>query len=86
MTKTGRIGMMNWTVLEGRCIKQCREYLVPDLLVSVELLGAVTRGAEAIAAANVALLESSAQRAELRNILSKAVEDARVLYARIKSV
>ncbi len=65
-------------------IQECRVYLVADLQVSIELLLAVAKGAEAIAEANVLLLESPASRAEFRNTLSQAVEDAKDLCARIK--
>ncbi len=70
--------------LISEVVKECRDYLVPDLQVSVELLWAVARGAEAIAAANVVLLESPGHRVELQNIITQAVEDASDLYAGIK--
>lgn len=71
--------------LISEAVNECREYLVPDLQVSIELLWAVAKGAQAIAAANVVLLESPAHRAELRNIIVQAVEDAGDLFARIKT-
>ena len=72
--------------LISETVKECREYLVPDLQVSVELLLAVARGAEAIASANAVLLESPVHREELRNIICKAVETASDLCARIMTL
>jgi len=70
--------------LVSESVGECRECLVPDLQVSGELLWAVARGAQAIASANIVLLESSAHRVELQNILTEALEDARDVYAKIK--
>ena len=66
--------------------KECKRYLVPDLQVSCELLWAVARGAEAIALANVRLMESEANRAELHTMLVQAVKDARDQYTKTKAV
>jgi len=68
--------------LVSESVGECRECLVPDLQVSGELLWAVARGAQAIASANIVLLESSAHRLELQNVLTKALEDARDVYAK----
>jgi formiminotetrahydrofolate cyclodeaminase len=72
--------------LISESVKQCREYLVPDLLVAVELLEAVARGAEAIATANVALLKSPTHRTEFLDIITRAVKDVSDLYAKVKSL
>ena len=71
--------------LISEIIKECRSYLVADLLVSVELLEAAAKGAEAIATANVLLLESTERRAELLNILTQAVDDVNYQYYSILS-
>ena len=70
--------------LISETIQECRVYLVADLQVSVELLRAVAKGAEAIAESNVILLDSASSRADLRNILTQAVENANDVCARIK--
>jgi formiminotetrahydrofolate cyclodeaminase len=66
--------------------RECKKYLVPDLQVSCELLWAVARGAEAIAEANIMLLESEENRTELQIILTEAVESARELYEQTRVV
>lgn len=66
--------------------KECKRYLVPDLQVSCELLWAVARGAEAIALANVMLMESVSNRAELHATLIEAVKDTRDEYTKTKAV
>jgi methenyltetrahydrofolate cyclohydrolase len=66
--------------------KECKTYLVPDLQVSCELLRAVAGGAEAIALANVMLMESASNRAELHAELMEAVKDARDEYTKTKEV
>jgi methenyltetrahydrofolate cyclohydrolase len=65
---------------------ECKTYLVPDLQVSCELLLAVARGAETIAAANVILMESAANRTELRTLLIEARKDARGLYEKTRTL
>jgi formiminotetrahydrofolate cyclodeaminase len=66
--------------------RECKSYLVPDLQVSCELLWAVGRGAEAIAKANVMLIESEKSRAELHTMLVEALEEARDSYTNTKSL
>ena len=66
--------------------KECKAYLVPDLQVSCELLWAVVKSAEAIATANVMLMESAANRMELHTMLIKAVKDARDVNTKTKAV
>ena len=70
--------------LVSESARECRGYLVPDLQVSLELLWAAAKGAESIAAANVALLKSASRRAELHNAVTQSVQDARDHYVRIK--
>jgi len=66
--------------------RECKTYLVPDLQVSCELLWSVARGAEAIASANVMLMESAANRTELHATLMEAVNDALDEYTKTKAV
>ncbi|MGO9572343.1 MAG: cyclodeaminase/cyclohydrolase family protein [Desulfomonilaceae bacterium] len=66
--------------------RECKTYLVPDLQVSCELLWAVARGAEAIASANVMLMESATNRTELHAMLIEAVKDTRDVHTKTKAV
>lgn len=54
---------------------QCRQHLVGDVLVAVELLGAVLMGAQHIAVANVPWLEESQQQAAMLKDLHKQLRE-----------
>lgn len=72
--------------LISETLEQCRKYLVSDILVCAELLFAVARGAKAIAAANVELLDPADRSAELLRILFEAIEHVDRLHGRIASL
>ncbi len=54
---------------------QCRQHLVGDVLVAVELLGAVLLGAHHIAVANVPWLEESQQQVAMLEGLHKELRE-----------
>ncbi|MGO9568848.1 MAG: cyclodeaminase/cyclohydrolase family protein [Desulfomonilaceae bacterium] len=66
--------------------KRCKRYLVPDLQVACELLWPLARPPKAIALANVMLMETGSNRAELHATLIEAFKHARDVHTKTKAV
>lgn len=77
----------------GKAGELCKQHLVADLLVAVELLGAALRGAYHIASANLALIKIGAEQEAFQSRLSKQLDSgmqiaekaARELFKRLSN-
>jgi len=67
----------------ARAGRNCKAYLIADLLVVCELLRAAISGAHSIAQANLMLMETSPKRSEYQERLDQLLSSSRELYESI---